>query len=376
VRIRASGQSLVRLDRGDGRVPATAELPDAAIAAFERAGGVLVSDYAGGVAGHPALRRLLAAAASTIPVVWDPHPRGAPLVPGVRLVTPNTAEARHFAEALRGREASPWGSAGTTDLARVAHAAAGLVRAWRANAVAVTMGSKGALLSYGDDIPLVVPAEPVRAFDACGAGDRFAATAAGLLLEGALPSEAMSAAVAAAREFVARGAAAAVGVAPRPPAGRRTAHEVVSAVRAAGGTVVATGGCFDLLHAGHVSALRWASELGDCLVVCLNSDSSVRRIKGADRPLVPQEDRVRVLEALACVDAVTVFDEDDPGAVLAELRPDVWAKGGDYTETELPEAKLVAGWGGQVVLLPYLEGRSTTALVRSAAQTIRERAEE
>jgi D-beta-D-heptose 7-phosphate kinase/D-beta-D-heptose 1-phosphate adenosyltransferase len=375
VRIRASGQSLVRLDRGEGRVPAGAELPAGAARAFERAGAVLVCDYGGGVTAHAPLRELLSAASRAVPLVWDPHPRGASPVPGARLVTPNAEEARSFVAALsaaaRMRAASP-----ASDLARVARDAARLVRAWRAGAVVVTMGAGGALLSYGDGVPLVVPTSPVRGSDTCGAGDRFAVTAALRLLDGALPSEATAAAVAAAREFVLHGGASAVGPSgssgPRPAAQRRTAWEVVASVRGAGGTVVATGGCFDLLHAGHVSALRLARELGDCLVVCLNSDASVRRIKGPDRPLVPQEDRARVLEALACVDAVVVFDEDDPGAVLAQMRPDIWAKGGDYTGAQLPEAKLVARWGGQVVLLPYLEGRSTTRLVESVTRRLEE----
>ncbi len=93
---------------------------------------------------------------------------------------------------------------------------------------------------------------------------------------------------------------------------------------------MATGGCFDLLHAGHVATLEAARRLGDCLVVCLNSDASVRRLKGQGRPLVPERDRVRVLAALEVVDAVTVFGEDTPHAVLDALRPDVWVKGGDY----------------------------------------------
>src|SRR3712207_7654493 len=99
-----------------------------------------------------------------------------------------------------------------------------------------------------------------------------------------------------------------------------TVDELVARVAGQGGTVVATGGCFDLLHAGHVATLHAARALGDCLVVCLNSDESVRRLKGADRPLVPQDDRAAVLEALACVDAVVAFDEDTPEAVLARLR--------------------------------------------------------
>jgi rfaE bifunctional protein nucleotidyltransferase chain/domain len=141
----------------------------------------------------------------------------------------------------------------------------------------------------------------------------------------------------------------------------------VSRTRATGGTVVATGGCFDLLHAGHVATLEAARALGDCLVVCVNSDASVRRLKGPGRPLVPQADRVRVLGALEPVDAVVVFDEDTPTEALRLIRPDVWAKGGDYAGTELPEAALLREWGGQSIVLPYLVGRSTTGLVSTAA---------
>jgi rfaE bifunctional protein nucleotidyltransferase chain/domain len=127
--------------------------------------------------------------------------------------------------------------------------------------------------------------------------------------------------------------------------------------------VVATGGCFDILHAGHVSCLEAARSLGDALVVLLNSDASVRRLKGPSRPLLTAADRARVLEALEFVDAVVVFDEDTPAEVLDRLRPDVWAKGGDYAGASLPEAAVLRRWGGQAVVLPYLDGHSTTALV-------------
>ena len=137
-------------------------------------------------------------------------------------------------------------------------------------------------------------------------------------------------------------------------------------MRERGGTVVATGGCFDLLHAGHVGTLEAARALGDCLVVCLNSDASVGRLKGPDRPLVPEYDRAAVLAALRCVDAVVIFEEDDPRAVLRELRPDVWAKGGDYAIAELPEAATMAEWGGRAVVVPYVAGRSTTRLIEVA----------
>jgi rfaE bifunctional protein nucleotidyltransferase chain/domain len=148
--------------------------------------------------------------------------------------------------------------------------------------------------------------------------------------------------------------------------------DLVARVRAAGGTVVATGGCFDLLHAGHVASLRSARSLGDCLVVCVNSDASVRRLKGPTRPLVPVADRVQVLEALSCVDAVLVFDEDSPAELLDRLRPDLWVKGGDYAGVELPEQAVLRSWGGQAVVLPYLEGRSTTGLVRAMSELLRE----
>ncbi|MFY1693547.1 PfkB family carbohydrate kinase [Plantactinospora sp. WMMB782] len=152
--------------------------------------------------------------------------------------------------------------------------------------------------------------------------------------------------------------------------GPRAAGEVVARVRAAGGTVVATGGCFDLLHAGHVATLEAARQLGDCLVVCVNSDESVAGLKGPDRPLVRHADRARLLAALGCVDAVVVFDESTPHAALCWLRPDIWVKGGDYGTgadgPELPEAEIMHRWGGHTVVVPYLDGRSTTGMITAA----------
>ena len=114
--------------------------------------------------------------------------------------------------------------------------------------------------------------------------------------------------------------------------------------------------------------MRAARQLGDCLIVCLNSDESVRGLKGPDRPLNNQHDRARLLSALDCVDAVVVFDEPTPEAVLSWLRPDIWVKGGDYADggPELPESALVERWGGQTVIVPYLDGRSTTRTIAAA----------
>jgi D-beta-D-heptose 7-phosphate kinase/D-beta-D-heptose 1-phosphate adenosyltransferase len=290
-------------------------------------------------------------------VVWDPHPRGGPPVPGARLVTPNRREAAALVPEVEGDDLP-------------AHTARGRVLAerWEAASVAVTLGAAGALLVAGDVPPLVAPASSITGGDTCGAGDRFAATAAAALAGGALPSEAVVDAVAAASAFVAAGGAASALAPAVPPApastGEAAAHELIERVRAARGTIVAAGGCFDLLHAGHVSLLAAARALGDCLIVCLNSDASVRRQKGPDRPFVTEDDRAAVLRALACVDAVVVFDEDTPLALLDRLRPDVFAKGADYSVSDLPEAGLLAQWGGQAVVLPYLGGRSSSGLAR------------
>jgi D-beta-D-heptose 7-phosphate kinase/D-beta-D-heptose 1-phosphate adenosyltransferase len=131
---------------------------------------------------------------------------------------------------------------------------------------------------------------------------------------------------------------------------------------------VATGGCFDLLHAGHVGLLESARRIGDCLIVCLNSDASVRRLKGAGRPVVGEAERAEVLRALSCVDAVVVFDDDTPVAVLEQLRPDVFVKGGDYGGTAIPEAPALQRWSGQTVVVPYLDGHSTSQILEEARQ--------
>ena len=346
----------------------------AAADAIAAAGAILVSDYGRGVTADPQLRSLLERQAGRVPLVWDPHPKGAPPVPRTRLVTPNLAEALAAAGLASGA------SAGADVLPAAVAAARELGQRWSADAVAVTLGESGAVLVQGSTGPLVVPAPPVAATDPCGAGDRFAATAVTALRRGALASEAVTSAVASASAYLAAGGVSRYGRTDGgpDPAPDRTAGPVLARadedaaglarrVRASGGTVVATGGCFDLLHAGHVSLLQTARSLGDCLIVCLNSDDSVRRLKGNGRPLNHAADRAAVLAALGCVDAIAVFGEDTPCEVLDQLRPDVWVKGGDYDGRELPEAARLETWGGVAVTVPYLSGRSTTRLAALGA---------
>ena len=395
VRIRASGRPIARLDAGDGRA-SPGPLGAAAGRALRSAGAVLVSDYGRGVTAHPGIQAALSRLPGGVPVVWDPHPKGEPPAPVTRLATPNQHEARGFAGALPPGQAS--GPAGRgqvpeASLRQAARDAAALTRAW-GTAVAVTLSAQGALLSVGEDTPFLAPppasgpaADPAAGGpagppDACGAGDCFAAAAAQVIRAGGLLTEAVTEGVRRASGFVATGGPAAVPGLTIPPATSSRARpparsgaeplpagagwDVVAGIRRRGGRIVATGGCFDLLHAGHVRLLRQARRLGDGLIVCLNSDASVRALKGPGRPLVSARDRARVLDALECVDAVIVFDEPTPAAVLERLRPDVWVKGGDYARGELAEAPVVRRHGGEVVLLPYTGQHSTSRIVAAA----------
>jgi D-beta-D-heptose 7-phosphate kinase/D-beta-D-heptose 1-phosphate adenosyltransferase len=144
---------------------------------------------------------------------------------------------------------------------------------------------------------------------------------------------------------------------------------VVETYRRQGRRIVLTNGCFDILHRGHVAYLHRARALGDVLLVGVNSDESIRRLKGASRPINSLDDRLRVLAALSCVDHLVAFQEDAPHALIRALRPDVFVKGGDYTRESLPEAALVEKLGGRVQILPYLADRSTTGLIERIAES-------
>lgn len=134
-------------------------------------------------------------------------------------------------------------------------------------------------------------------------------------------------------------------------------------------TVVFTNGCFDLLHRGHVEYLTAARQLGDRLVLGLNTDASVSRLKGPGRPVTPEQDRATVLAGLAAVDAITFFDEDTPRNLIATLLPDVLVKGGDYRPDDIVGKTEVEAAGGKVIVLPYLEGRSTTDILQRAGKS-------
>lgn len=374
-RVRIGTHPMVRFDEGCAIAPLPESTPEM-LAAIASAEAVVVADYGRGITSNAGIRAAISEAAHRVPVVWDPHPAGSEPVAGVAVVTPNFAEATAFA------------TAGGLDpsLAGAEEAGRYLMDAWCSHGVLVTRGAEGAVLLEPSGYPAVnIPAPRTNVSDPCGAGDRLAASLAVQLGLGLALPEAAAHAVRDASAFLGRGGAAelaeeaAVGE-PRTgvegrgldPASLHSLNadgvHLASTIRDSGGTVVATGGCFDLLHAGHARTLGAARSMGDCLIVCLNSDESVRRLKGPHRPIVSVEDRAELLLALGCVDAVVVFGEDTPESCLTEIRPDIWVKGGDYAPHELPEASLVAGWGGRCVTVPFHPARSTSGLAAALAK--------
>lgn len=368
-RVLADGQMLLRFDEGSsesvdagverelirrvGRLHAWAEV-------------ILISDYGYGILtdGLIAALAMLQQRDHRSLVVDAKEPgRHAALAPTA--VKPNYGEATLLLGLPTRAATSERAMQMTEDAAR-------LLDACNARYAAVTLDHDGALLLERDTAPYRTYARPTSNDRASGAGDTFAAAFALALAAGGDGATATEAGSAAAAVAVGKEGTATCTDAellehltgrPERMLDLATLQRHVDFARRQGRRIVFTNGCFDILHRGHVAYLNRAKALGDVLVVGLNSDDSVRRLKGAGRPINSLEDRAQVLAALSCVDQIVPFDEPTPVELIRLLRPHVYAKGGDYTLDRLPEAPLVQQLGGEVQILPLVDDRSTTRII-------------
>jgi D-beta-D-heptose 7-phosphate kinase/D-beta-D-heptose 1-phosphate adenosyltransferase len=364
LRVLGHSQQLLRLDWEDVRpcAPQVSVRMVAKLTAGPQPDAIILSDYAKGVLTPETITSVTGLRGSG-PVVVDPKHRDFTRYRGATTVTPN----------LRELEAAAGQSLDVDDPAAIGAAARQLAQAAGMEAMVVTLGDRGMLVVpvQGPDIP--VPAIQRAVYDVTGAGDTAISVLTLSLAAHATLHAAAQLANAAAGVSVGQIGAVAVdagsirdALTARPDGkilGRDDLVARAATWRMAGKRIVFTNGCFDLLHAGHLSLLSQAAKLGDVLVLAINSDESVRRLKGPERPLVPQEDRAAVLAALGFVDAVTIFDEPTPLEVLQSVRPNVLVKGGDYKLEDVVGREFMEATGGRVMLVPLTPEKSTTALV-------------
>jgi D-beta-D-heptose 7-phosphate kinase / D-beta-D-heptose 1-phosphate adenosyltransferase len=369
-RVLADGQLLARVDEGDetplqGR--AARRLADRLAERFAAHDAVLVSDYAAGTVG-PGLVAALARLQEATPriLVVDAKNPAAYRGVGATAVKPNYQEATRL---LRLDQAD----ATSRRVGQLEQEGQRILSLLDTQVAAVTLDTEGALLFEPGAPPYRTYAHPVPAAKSTGAGDTFAtvltlALAAGcdVPAAGELASAAATVAVDQAGTTVCSRTAlqAAVTGDRRRVTGLEELRAKVAQYRQERRRIVFTNGCFDLLHRGHVSYLNQAKTLGDVLIVAVNTDASVRRLKGPDRPVTTLEDRVAVLAALSCIDHLVPFEDDSPAELLRAIKPDLLVKGGDYRPDSVPEGPLVEALGGRVQILPYLHNHSTTALIQ------------
>lgn len=390
LRILADGQYVVRFDDEETHSytrSSQQRLLTTLDAAFAWCDVIIVSDYCYGVVSDALLARLRE--------LRERHPK--PLLVDSKqlrrfrnaratMITPNVLEARLLVGQNEGEGGSPGEKETTTPFPAVEQLGRRLLALLDTEYVALTMASDGVMLVSRQGNVSHIPAHPVQRAHDIGAGDSFAAALALALAAGADAREAARIGIDAAGIAVTRPWTSMVSAqellqrvslreyaaqAPQPRAlnevEAREALMRLSALldreRAAGRRIVFTNGVFDILHAGHVHLLRQAKQLGDVLVVAVNSDRSARGLKGEHRPINTERDRAALVAALDPVDHVILFDEETPEALIRALRPHLHVKGGDYADEQLPEAGAVREFGGQVVIVPLIGNTSTSSVI-------------
>ena len=369
VRYVAGGQQMLRADRETDRpidAATRARIIDIVSAGLDGVGALILSDYAKGVLAGDLLETVIGHARDAgVPVVVDPKGGDFSIYRGATVLTPNRKELTQATRML----------AETDD--EVVAAAKRAIEDCGVDAILATRGADGLSLVTADGTVVHMPAEAREVYDVSGAGDTVVATiAAALARQMDLTSAARLANIAGGIVVGKIGTA----VVHREDLERvlraeslhanedkiisaDAATDQVKSWRAKGQKIGFTNGCFDLLHPGHVSLMRQARAQCDRLIVGLNSDDSVQRLKGADRPVQDESARAQVIASLGDVDAVVIFDEDTPLELLEKLRPDVLIKGADYTEDQVVGATEVRSWGGDVYLAELVDGQSTSTTI-------------
>jgi D-beta-D-heptose 7-phosphate kinase/D-beta-D-heptose 1-phosphate adenosyltransferase len=371
-RILVGQQQMLRLDTervGARPIGDYKRLVDSVLTQLHGCHAMVLSDYAKGVLTPEVCQQIIQAARKLgIPVLVDPKSADFSRYRGATAVCPNLGELSAAVHLDAG------------DLKVLLDAAEAMVPALDLEFLIATLGEKGiALVQPGNRF--MAPAVARQVFDVSGAGDTVTAVLALCLASGLGPETAVQVANIAAGIVVGK-----VGTVPvekhelmavlAPEIALRAEDKVVTRKellirvalwKADGERVAFTNGCFDLLHIGHITVLEQARRFGDRLIVAINSNASVSRLKGPGRPIVGERERARVLAALAAVDAVVIFDEPTPLELILAARPDVIVKGGDYDADTIVGASEVQSWGGQVKIVPLVEGFSTTRLIENSA---------
>jgi D-beta-D-heptose 7-phosphate kinase/D-beta-D-heptose 1-phosphate adenosyltransferase len=360
-RVQSRGQQLIRLDREEQGASGSDALLSSLQKSLKSTSAVVLSDYGKGALAKVSAMIGLCRKAS-IPVFVDPKGSDFERYRGATVLTPNRSEFESVAGVCESDD----------DLVARARA---MISELELGALLVTRSEKGMLLIEASDEPVFLSTRAREVFDVTGAGDTVIAVLAGALASG----ESMAAA-AALSNLAAGLVVRKIGVASVSPSeiraalhqrgqgGRGLVAEVelaamVSDAKLQNETIVMTNGCFDFLHAGHVAYLEEAKSLGDRLIVAVNDDESVRRLKGDDRPINELQDRMAVLAGLAAVDWVVPFSEDTPARLIQIMLPDVLVKGGDYRTDDIAGAKDVLKNGGEVRVLAFREGHSSSDII-------------
>ncbi|WP_375485918.1 D-glycero-beta-D-manno-heptose 1-phosphate adenylyltransferase [uncultured Mycobacterium sp.] len=373
-RVVAANRVLLRFDQGDPRPAAAGEarqLADGLTAALSAADALVICDYRGDVA-HSHVFAALDAVRHQLPLlVVDGHRLGAWRSVRPDVATPSAAESMALLP-----DAKPAGQPRADFF--LTHRRQ-LADATGAGTVVVTLDSEGVVLLDGDRPPYHTAAQRAPEENCAGAGDTFAAAMTVGLLQGMSAERATEYGQRAADVVTAQPGTSVCSKAELDermdassgaPISSDELARRVARHRSAGDRIVFTNGCFDVLHRGHVAYLKQARQAGDVLIVAINSDRSVRRLKGWTRPINSEIDRAAVLGELSCVDYVTVFDDDTPASLIQRLRPEIYVKGGDYTAEMLPETPVVRSYGGEVRTVGYVANHSTTetiARIRASA---------